>query len=88
LRRVKPHHTTNFGNALGSSLCLRLRDFAIMLNVAQTTWLNLKDIAIDEADDGLDPNWLLLPYETRLQKKFEAVFGSRKPSTTNPYPKK
>jgi hypothetical protein len=52
---------------------LEAREFCYTTNMAQTTWLNLKNIAIDESDDGLDPNWLLLPYETRLQKNFEAV---------------
>jgi hypothetical protein len=52
---------------------LRLENFAILGSMAKTKWLNLKDIAIDESDDGLDPNWLLLPYETPLQRNFEAI---------------
>jgi hypothetical protein len=35
--------------------------------------LDLKTIAIDETDDGLDPSWLLLGYEARLQKNLETL---------------
>jgi hypothetical protein len=35
--------------------------------------LDLKTIAIDETDDGLDPTWLMLSYETRLQKNLETL---------------
>jgi hypothetical protein len=35
--------------------------------------LDLKAVAIDESDDGIDPTWLLLSYEMRLRKNLEAL---------------
>jgi hypothetical protein len=41
--------------------------------MAEIKFLNLKDVAIDESNGGLDPNWLLLSYEMRLQRNLEAI---------------
>jgi hypothetical protein len=39
----------------------------------QRLMLDLKNISISESDDGLDPTWLNLDYETRLQLHLETL---------------